>query len=83
MKNVAIGILTIISVGSLIFGYNQKSELDSVTATCVAEKQALEKLAQQQQQQAEEFQKMAQMAQQEAMIQKTICEEQLKSLKSK
>ena len=83
MKNIAIGILTIISVGSLIFGFQQKSELDSVTATCVAEKQALENLAQQQQALAEESQKMAQRAQNEAMVQRVICEEQLKALKSK
>lgn len=81
MKNITIGILTIISVGSLLFGYTQKNALDSAVATCVSEKQELEKMAQQQQMQAREFQERAQVAEHEAMIQKTICVEQLKALK--
>lgn len=74
MKNITIGILTIISVGSLLFGYTQKNALDSAVATCVSEKQELEKMAQLEQERA-------QVAEHEAMIQKTICVEQLKALK--
>jgi len=81
MKNIVIGILSIVSVGSLAYGYRQQSMLDSVQATCASEKLELEKQAQQQQVQAREFQKMAQQAQQEAIVQRTICEEQLKAFK--
>jgi uncharacterized protein YqfA (UPF0365 family) len=82
MKNIAIGILSIVSVGSLVFGYQQKSKLDSVLSACVAEKQQLEKLAQEQQLQARAERERAQVAENEAMIQRTICEEQLKALKA-
>jgi hypothetical protein len=74
MKNVIIGILLILLVGSLVFGYNQKNMLDNAHATCTAEKTELET-------QAREFQKMAELAQQEAVVQRTICEEQLKAFK--
>lgn len=74
MKNILIGVLLMISVGSLLYGYNQKSMLDSVQATCESEKKELET-------QAREFQKMAELAQQEAVVQRTICEEQLKAFK--
>jgi hypothetical protein len=81
MKNIMIGILSIVSIGSIVYGYKQRSALDKVQATCLLEKNALEKLAQEQQLQAREFQKMAQQAQQEAIVQRTICEEQLKAFK--
>lgn len=74
MKNVVIGILAIVSVGSLVYGYMQKSMLDSVQTTCASEKRELET-------QAKEFQKMAEIAQQEAIVQRTICEEQIKAFK--
>jgi len=74
MKNVFIGILLILLVGALVYGFNQKSMLDRAQATCAAEKQELET-------QAREFQKMAELAQQEAVVQRTICEEQLKAFK--
>lgn len=74
MKNGIIGILLILLVGSLVFGYHQKSMLDSAQATCESEKKELET-------QAREFQKMAEVAQQEAVVQRTICEEQLKAFK--
>jgi hypothetical protein len=74
MKNVVIGILSIVSVGSLVYGYTQKSLLDSVQTVCASEKKELET-------QAKEFQKMADIAQQEAIVQRTICEEQLKVFK--
>ena len=74
MKNIVIGVLLIISMGSLVYGYKQKSILDSAQATCASEKKELET-------QAREFQKMAEIAQQEALVQRTICEEQLKAFK--
>lgn len=83
MKNIVIGILSIVSVGSLVFGYQQKSKLDTVLSACVAEKQQLEMLAQEQQLRARANEERAQVAESEAMIQRTICEEQLKTLKSK
>jgi hypothetical protein len=81
MKNAIIGILLIVTVGSLLFGYTQYSKLEEAQANCASEKESLEKLAQEQQLQAREFQKMAEQAQQEAVIQRTICEEQIKSLR--
>ncbi len=81
MKNVLIGILLIISIGSLTFGYVQKSKLEESQSTCMGEKVVLEKLAQDQQVQAREFQKMAEIAHQETEVQRAICEEQLKALK--
>jgi len=74
MKNISIGILLIVSVGSMVYGYSQKSMLNSIQATCASEKKELEM-------QARELQKMAEIVQQEALVQRTICEEQLKSLK--
>ncbi len=82
MKNsIVIVILSIVSVSSLVYGYMQKSRVESIVATCVSEKQELEKLARLQQLHASEFEKLAKVAQQEAMIQRTICEEQLKAFK--
>lgn len=81
MKNIAIGILSIVSVGSLVFGYQQKSKLDTVESACVTKKQQLEKLAQEQQMLGRANAERALMAESEAMIQRTICEEQLKALK--
>jgi len=77
MKNVLIVILLMITVGAIVFGYAQKANLES----CVSAKEALEKIAQEQELRAKEFQKMAELAQQEAVIQRTICEEQLKAFK--
>jgi hypothetical protein len=74
MKNIIMGVLLIISVASLVYGYAQKSMLSNAQATCAAEKQELET-------RAREFQKMAESAQQEAVVQRTICEEQIKAFK--
>jgi hypothetical protein len=74
MKNIIIGILSIVSVGATVYGYMQKSMLDNIETTCASEKKELET-------QAKEFQKMAEIAQQEAVVQRTICEEQLKAFK--
>ena len=81
MKNALIGILVITAAGSIAFGYIQKVNLDKAQAICVSEKEALEMMVQDQQLRAKEFQKMAELAQQEAIVQRTICEEQLKAFK--
>jgi len=81
MKNTVIGILLIITVGSLVFGYLQRARLEELTAVYAMEKEALQKEVQQQELIAKESRKMAELAQHEAEIQRTICEEQLKALK--
>jgi hypothetical protein len=83
MKNTLIGILLIVSVGSLAFGYIQYSKLAEAQSVCASEKVALEKLAHEQQVQATEFRKMAELAKQEIEVQRTICEEQLKAMNKK
>jgi hypothetical protein len=75
--------LAFIALASLGYAFQQKSQIDEVTAVCEKEKQELVKLAEQQQLQAREFQKMAEAAKNEAMIQRVLAEEQLKALKSK
>jgi DNA-binding ferritin-like protein len=83
MKNTLIGILLIVSVGSLAFGYIQYSKLAEAQSVCASEKVALEKLAHEQEIQAREFRKMAELARQEMDFERHICEEQLKAMKKK
>ncbi len=83
MKNILIGILSFVSVGSLYYGYSQKTKMEETVSICIDEKKLLEKLAAEQQLKASEFQKMAQIAQVEAMAQRVIAEEQIKALKNK
>ena len=67
-------VFAVLALSGVVFGLFEKyraSELE-------AEKETLVKLADAQQLRAEEFQKMAAIAQQEALVQRTICEEQLK-----
>ncbi len=75
--------LAFVALASLGYAFQQKSQIDEVAAVCEREKQELVKLAEQQQLQAREFQKMAEAAKNEAMIQRVLAEEQLKALKSK
>jgi Tfp pilus assembly protein PilO len=75
--------LAFVALASLGYAFQQKSQIDEVTAVCEKEKQELVKLAEQQQLEAREFQKMAEAAKNEAMIQRVLAEEQLKALKSK
>jgi Tfp pilus assembly protein PilO len=75
--------LAFVALASLGYAFQQKSQIDEVTAVCEKEKQELVKLAEQQQLAAREFQKMAEDAKNEAMIQRVLAEEQLKALKSK
>ncbi len=83
MKNSLIGILSLVAVGSFTFGYIQKGKWEDAQATCASEKQALEKLAYEQQRIAKQFQEMAEVARHDAEVQRTICEEQLKTLKTR
>ena len=79
MKNILIGILSIVSLGSLFYAYSQRSQMSD----CAIERELLQKLSEHQQQQAIESQKLAQQAQHEAMIQRVIAEEQINALKNK
>ena len=66
-----------LALSGVVFGLYERTR----TSELEAEKEALVKLAEAQQLRAEEFQKMAAVAQQEALVQRTICEEQLKDCK--
>ena len=81
MKNTLIGILLIVSVGSLTFGFIQKGKVSEAQTLCDNQTRELQKMAQDQELRASEFQKMAEQAQAEAVVQRTICEEQLKAFK--
>jgi Tfp pilus assembly protein PilO len=77
---IALAFVVLAAVG---YAFQQKSQIDEVTAVCEKEKQELVKRAEQSQVEAREFQKMAEAAKNEAMIQRVLAEEQLKALKSK
>lgn len=82
-KNILLIITTGLALTGSGFGVYQKLKRDGVVAACETLRADLEKLAAEQRLRAEEFQKMAQAAQHEAMIQRTICEEQLKDCKGR
>ncbi|MBL7860329.1 MAG: hypothetical protein JNJ65_04155 [Cyclobacteriaceae bacterium] len=82
-KNLLVVILGIVAFAALVFAWQQKSKAGAIVAQCETEKQQLEQLAAQQRREAEEFQKIAQLAQHEAMVQRTLCEEQLKQAYNK
>ena len=82
-KNVVIGILFIICVGLSVFVVRQNSQIDGKLETCEREKEELVKLAQEQQLKASEFQKMAELARNEAMVQRALAEAQIEELKKK
>lgn len=75
--------LAFVALASLGYAFQQKSQIDEVAAVCEKEKQELIMRAEQQELKAREFQKMAEHAQHEAMVQRTLAEEQIKALKSK
>lgn len=76
-KNVLVIGLALLVVISLGYGFQQRKIAKEATAKSVE----LEKIADEQRLRAGEFQKMAELAQQEAVIQRAICEEQLKDCK--
>jgi hypothetical protein len=76
-KNVLVIGLALLVVLSLGYGFQQRK----IASEAVRQKEELETLASEQRVRAEEFQKMAELAQNEAMVQRTICEEQLKNCK--
>jgi len=82
-KNIIIIILSVLLIASLYYGYRQNGNADELVSACENEKAELTKLAEEQQKRASTYQDIAARAQQEAMIQRTICEEQLKALKKK
>ncbi|MBL7873323.1 MAG: hypothetical protein JNM78_17015 [Cyclobacteriaceae bacterium] len=82
-KNVIIGILTLLSVGSIYFGVQQNSKIDERVAACERKKSELIKTAQEEQLKASEFQKMAELAQAEAMVQRALADAQIEELKKR
>ncbi|GIL22838.1 MAG: hypothetical protein BroJett042_13510 [Bacteroidota bacterium] len=76
-KNVLVIGLTLLVFISLGYGFRQRK----VATEAVQQKEELEKLVSEHQARAEAYQKMAEVAQQEALVQRTICEEQLKNCK--
>ncbi|MBK8290065.1 MAG: hypothetical protein IPK96_03000 [Flammeovirgaceae bacterium] len=73
--------LAFIALASLGYAFQQKSQIDEVTAVCENEKQALIKQAQEQKLRAQEFQDLAVRAQHEAEVQRAICESLLSDKK--
>jgi hypothetical protein len=82
-KNIIIIILTVLLVGSLYYSYQQKTNVDHIVAVCEKEKTELTSIAEEQQNRASEALKMAEIARTDAMIQRSIAEEQIKALKNK
>lgn len=82
-KNIVIVILTVLLVGSFYYGFQQKTNADELVSACEKEKAELVQTAEKQKMIANEALKMAEMAQTESMIQRTIAEEQIKALKNK
>ncbi len=82
-KNVVIGILFIICAGLSIFVVRQNSQIDEKLSACEQEKEKLVKQAQEQEQRANEFLKMAELARNEAMVQRALAEAQIEELKKK
>ncbi len=82
-KNVIIGILIIICSSLSILVVRQNSQIDEKLETCEREKEELVKTAQEQQQRASEFQKMAESAMHEAMVQRALAEAQIEELKKR
>ena len=78
-KNIVVIGLAVLVVISLGYGFQQRK----IATEAIERSIEAEKIAAEQRNQATAFQKMAEQAQQEAMIQRTICEEQLKDCKSK
>ncbi|MCW5911395.1 MAG: hypothetical protein KIT62_09990 [Cyclobacteriaceae bacterium] len=78
-SNLSMVVFAVLALSGVIFGLYERSR----AANLEIEKAELVKEVEEQRQRAEEFQKMAALAQQEAEIQRTICEEQLKDCKSK
>ncbi|MDZ7647649.1 MAG: hypothetical protein U5K54_11000 [Cytophagales bacterium] len=73
--------LAFIALASLGYAFQQKSQIDEVTAVCENEKQALIKQAQEQKLRIQEFQDLAVRAQHETEIQRAICESLLSDKK--
>ncbi len=82
-KNVIIGILIVISIGSIYFAFQQNSKIDERIEACEREKEELVKTAQEQEQRAIEFQKMVELARSEAMVQRALAEAQIEELKKR
>ena len=77
MKNLVLVLLIVVAAGSLLFGVNQMKEAEQLTAELEKMKTQLTTCDTQ----ARELQKMYDVAVVEAQVQRTLCEEQLKSLR--
>lgn len=80
-KNLLLIVTTFLALTGSAFGVYQKSKTTEALAVCETQKAELTKFAEQQQQEAKVFREMAEQARLDAEVQRTICEEQLKSLK--
>lgn len=77
MKHVITVVLAVMALSGVVFGLYEKSRVSELEA----EKEALVEQVEEQRQQAVQFQKMAAVAQEQALVQRTICEEQLRDCK--
>jgi hypothetical protein len=77
MKNILIVLLSLASAGAGAYGYMKGKE----TLETERKAKAYEDAAKEAQTQAAEFQKMYGVAMNEIQIQRTLCEEQLKTLR--
>jgi cell division protein FtsL len=80
MKNIVIGVLAIVSAGSIYYVYTQTTQVNEQT-NCENQIEEMKKQSELYRTEAEELQKMYDQATVEMQVQRTICEEQLKALK--
>jgi hypothetical protein len=80
MKNLVIVILSIVSVGALYYGYTAR--VDDTLMVCESEKDVLIKQSEQYRTESAALQKMYDQLTAEMQVQRVICEEQLKAMKS-
>ncbi|MBP9925610.1 MAG: hypothetical protein KBF45_06430 [Cyclobacteriaceae bacterium] len=78
-KNIVIVLLALAALGALFYGYQQKITASEFQSACEKEKETLIATARQQQLEAKAFQELAAKAQQEAEVQRAICESLLNS----
>jgi len=80
MKNILIVILAIVSTGAFYYGYTARA--DETLLVCESEKEELKKQSEQYRTESEALQKMYDQLTAEMQVQRVICEEQLKAMKS-
>ncbi len=80
MKNIIIVILSIVSAGAIYYGYTAR--VDNTLMVCESEKEELKKQSEQYRTESAALQKMYDQLTAEMQVQRVICEEQLKAMKS-